>query len=154
LWEGHKNLAHFPRIIQACQRSERSKANCQAVNSSNKRMNIFFDLTTLQFKIIFKKCLSCGRIDGWAICFWKLLNFSNVKLKAGDEPFFLAFSEYLNFTCSYVLFLMELNPWTAMAFESKFFIRSTELDKTFLLITKNCINIFFGDFHSRVVFNW
>ena len=39
LWEGHKNLAHFPRIILACQRSERSKANCQAVNSSKKQMN-------------------------------------------------------------------------------------------------------------------
>ena len=104
----------------------------------NKWTNIFLsDYSSGQ-----KKSLSFGRIDGLAICFWKFLNLmSNKKLKMNQ--IFVAFSEYLNFTCSSVLFLMELNPWTAMAFESKFFIRSTEFDKAnTLLITKNCIKFF------------
>ena len=46
LWEGQKNLDHFLCIIWAYQRSERSKANCQAVNSSkNQWTNNFFHLT-------------------------------------------------------------------------------------------------------------
>ena len=141
-----------PRIIWACQRSERSKANCQAVRrqffQKNKWTNFFlFDYSSVQN--VKKNILCFGRIGGLAICFQKLLIFSNVKLKAEDEPNFLAFSEYLNFTYSYVLFLVELNPWTAMAFESKFFIRSTDLDKIFYWSQKIALTFFFGDFQSR-----
>ena len=46
---------------------------------------------------------------------------SNKRWKMGW--IFVAFSEYLNFTCSSALFLSQ---WTAMAFESKFFTRSME----------------------------